>query len=103
MAKATANGPGKGGGRKGIAKKVNEMTAGEVEEDEEEQEDLDLTGCICPKCGDGEGLREILYGLMGLVDEDKFIVGGCCVDDDSPYVGCVKCGWRGSAPHPSNI
>ena len=73
------------------------MTAGEVEEDEEEQEDLDLTGCICPKCGDGEGLREILYGLMGPVDEDKFIVGGCCVDDDSPFVGCVKCGWRGSS------
>lgn len=78
------------------------MTAGEVEEDEEEQEDLDLTGCICPKCGDGEGLREILYGLMGPVDEDKFIVGGCCVDDDSPHVGCVKCGWRGSALTSSN-
>jgi len=81
---------------------VNEMTAGEVEEDEEEQEDLDLTGCICPKCGDGEGLREILYGLMGPVDEEKFIVGGCCVDDDSPFVGCVKCGWRANALPPSN-
>ena len=61
------------------------MTADEVEEDEEEQEDLDLTGSICPKCGDGAGLREIIYGLTGPVDEDKFIVGGCCVDDDSHH------------------
>ena len=76
------------------------MTAGEVEE---EEVDLDLTVCICPKSGDGEGLREILYGLPAWpVDEAKFIIGGCCVEETSPVVGCVRCGWRGSVLQSSS-
>jgi hypothetical protein len=76
---------------------MNEMTAGEVYELDEDFEDLDLTGCICPRCGVGEGLREILYGLpAGPPDESKYTVGGCCVDENSPEVGCVRCGWAGS-------
>jgi hypothetical protein len=43
---------------------MNEMTAVEVGEVDEEFEDLDLTGCICPRCAvDGLGLA--LSGMWG--------------------------------------
>jgi len=28
-------------------------------------------------------------------DFDKYIVGGCCVTEVDPDIGCVKCDWRG--------
>lgn len=26
---------------------------------------------------------------------DKYIVGGCCVTDNDPDIGCKECGWEG--------
>jgi hypothetical protein len=76
---------------------VSKPIAGEVEELDAEFEYLDLTGSTCPRCGVGEGLGEILYGLPAVPpDESKYLIGGCCVDENSPEVGCVECGWQGS-------
>ena len=51
---------------------------------------------ICPGCGASESVREILYGMPGSDFEfDKYIVGGCCVTDNDPDIGCKECGWEG--------
>ena len=37
-------------------------------------------------------IRTIVYGMpMGPVDESKFVLGGCIIDDDSPIYHCVGC------------
>ena len=36
-------------------------------------------------------------------DFDRYIVGGCCVTDNDPEIGCVKCGWEGSVPEILNM
>ena len=52
----------------------------------------------CPGCGTLGSVREIVYGMPGPDFEfDKYIVGGCCVTDDDPDIGCRECGWRGTA------
>lgn len=39
---------------------------------------------------------EIVYGMPGSDFEfDKYIVGGCCVTDNDPDIGCKECGWEG--------
>jgi hypothetical protein len=41
-------------------------------------------------------LREIVYGMPGPDFEfEKYIVGGCCVTDEDPEIGCLKCEWAG--------
>jgi hypothetical protein len=55
-----------------------------------------LSTASCPSCGGVGVLRRILYGMPSAdFDFDKFIVGGCCVTDVDPEVGCVKCDWVG--------
>ena len=50
----------------------------------------------CPHCSSQSGLREILYGFPdGLVDEEKYSIGGCCVTDNDPTLKCIECGWKG--------
>jgi hypothetical protein len=49
----------------------------------------------CPSCG-GQ-LRWILYGMptdaaSAAVDDGGFILGGCCIGDDSPTHECEQCG-----------
>ena len=51
----------------------------------------------CPKCG-SESVAEILYGLIIPDDElneelnsGKTVLGGCCIDEDSPAWYCNKC------------
>ena len=50
----------------------------------------------CPGCGASGSIREIVYGMPGSDFEfDKYIVGGCCVTDNDPDIGCKECGWEG--------
>jgi hypothetical protein len=50
---------------------------------------------ICPNCASTEGIRKILYGMpMEEPDANKYLVGGCISDGDSPTHACVKCGWQ---------
>lgn len=55
-----------------------------------------LSTTSCPKCQQVGGIKKILYGMPSSdFDFDKYIVGGCCVTDEEPEIGCVKCGWEG--------
>ena len=46
----------------------------------------------CPTCKQMGTIRTIVYGMpMGPVDESKFVLGGCIIDDDSPIYHCVGC------------
>jgi phage FluMu protein Com len=51
----------------------------------------------CPKCKSTK-IAEILYGLpayskelQAKMDEDKIVLGGCCVSSDDPKWQCIKC------------
>jgi len=47
-------------------------------------------------CGASGSILEIVYGMPGSDFEfDKNIVGGCCVTDNDPDIGCKECGWEG--------
>ncbi len=58
---------------------------------------------ICPNCRSKTGLRKILYGMpmldkdssQPLIDESKYVLGGCCVYGDAPTTRCTECGWEG--------
>ena len=55
-----------------------------------------LTAASCPSCREKGGIKNIVFGMPNSdFDFEKYIVGGCCVTDDDPEIGCVKCGWRG--------
>jgi hypothetical protein len=46
----------------------------------------------CPTCKQTGTIRTIVYGMpMGPVDERKFVLGGCIIDDDSAIYHCVSC------------
>ena len=46
----------------------------------------------CPKCKQTGTIRTIVYGMpMGPVDESKFVLGGCVIDDESFIYHCVGC------------
>lgn len=46
----------------------------------------------CPTCKETGTIRTIVYGMpMGPVDESKFVLGGCIIDDDSSVYLCVSC------------
>lgn len=52
----------------------------------------------CPGCGASGSIQEIVYGMPGSDFEfDKYIVGGCCVTDNDPDIGCKECGWSGTS------
>ncbi len=51
----------------------------------------------CPKCGSRK-VAQIVYGLINVTDEFKkfldrgdVLLGGCCVDSDSPSWHCHQC------------
>ena len=55
-----------------------------------------LSSASCPACSGAGGLKKIVYGMPGAdFDFEKYIVGGCCVTDKDPEIGCAKCGWEG--------
>ncbi len=55
-----------------------------------------LLTASCPSCGGIGSLKKIVYGMPNSdFDFERYIVGGCCVTDDDPEIGCVKCGWKG--------
>jgi hypothetical protein len=57
---------------------------------------LRLKTAVCPSCGDVGVLKKILYGMPGAdFDFEKYIIGGCCVSEKNPEIGCSKCGWEG--------
>jgi len=50
----------------------------------------------CRVCGAHDSLRKTVYGMPGPDFEfEKYIVGGCCVTENDPDIGCRKCGWEG--------
>ena len=50
----------------------------------------------CPACNSADGIRKIVYGLPdGPLDEEKFVIGGCCITDEDPTRKCIHCGWKG--------
>ena len=55
-----------------------------------------LSNASCPSCGGIGGLKKIVYGMPNSdFDFERYIVGGCCVTERDPEIGCVKCGWKG--------
>ncbi len=49
----------------------------------------------CPNCNNEENVREILYGMPAEEpDSTKYILGGCCMEPNSPDFKCLKCGWE---------
>lgn len=50
----------------------------------------------CPLCNEKGGLKRIVFGMPSWdFDFERYIVGGCCVTERDPEIGCVKCGWKG--------
>lgn len=53
----------------------------------------------CPRCGEIENLRKIVYGMPDPehFDFEKYAVGGCCISGDGldPDVLCGVCDWEG--------
>jgi len=46
----------------------------------------------CPTCKQTGTIRTIVYGMpMGPVDESKFVLGGCVMDEVNPKYHCVSC------------
>jgi len=33
--------------------------------------------------------------MPSMEDQDKYILGGCCIPENPPEIGCRKCGWQG--------
>jgi hypothetical protein len=53
---------------------------------------------ICPSCG-SEDITPIVYGFPSNLSEfdfetmsPKYILGGCCISEDSPTKHCNSCG-----------
>lgn len=53
----------------------------------------------CPACG-GDRIATFAYGLIDMsvemynmeVPGGPFVLGGCCITDDSPIWSCLQCG-----------
>jgi hypothetical protein len=51
----------------------------------------------CPKCG-SDIIADILYGLPAFSDsleeeikDNKIVLGGCCISNESPTWKCIDC------------
>ena len=51
----------------------------------------------CPKCG-SDKIAKILYGMPAFseslrkdLDENKIVLGGCCISNDDPTWQCTSC------------
>ena len=52
---------------------------------------------ICPSCGEADGLRRYIYGLLAEpLDETKYVTGGCVTTGFDPDYACLICNWSGS-------
>jgi hypothetical protein len=59
-----------------------------------------LSKKICPSCN-GKNIAKILWGLPGDLDaleedldNNKIVLGGCCVSDNDPKWECNDCSHR---------
>jgi len=51
---------------------------------------------FCPKCNEMGKVKEILYGMPSEdFNQDKYVLGGCCITDNDPEIQCTACGWVG--------
>ena len=60
---------------------------------------------VCPRCGGPA--KPIVYGLPGpelqqQATAGEVLLGGCCIDADSPEFGCVRCGFEWSPTDESS-
>lgn len=51
---------------------------------------------FCPKCNEMGKIKEVLYGMPSEdYNQEKFVLGGCCISDDDPEIQCTNCDWSG--------
>ena len=51
---------------------------------------------FCPKCNEMGKVKEILYGMpLSDYNQEKYVLGGCCITDNDPEIQCTACGWVG--------
>ena len=51
---------------------------------------------FCPKCNAMGKVKEILYGMPSEdYNQEKYVLGGCCITDDDPEIQCTNCDWTG--------
>ncbi len=52
---------------------------------------------FCPKCNQMGKVKEILYGMPSEdYNQDKYVLGGCCIEDNDPEIQCIACEWVGT-------
>lgn len=52
---------------------------------------------FCPKCNEMGKIKEILYGMPSEdYNQEKFVLGGCCITDNDPEIQCTSCDWSGT-------
>lgn len=51
---------------------------------------------FCPKCNEMGKIKEVLYGMPSEdYNQEKFVLGGCCISDNDPEIQCTNCDWCG--------
>jgi hypothetical protein len=51
---------------------------------------------FCPKCNEMGKVKEILYGMPSEdYNQNKYVLGGCCVEENDPEIQCTECDWVG--------
>ena len=51
---------------------------------------------FCPKCNEMGKIKEILYGMPSEdYSQDKYVLGGCCIEENDPEIQCTACDWVG--------
>jgi hypothetical protein len=51
---------------------------------------------FCPKCNAMGKVKEILYGMPSEdYNQDKYVLGGCCIEENDPEIQCTECDWVG--------
>lgn len=51
---------------------------------------------FCPKCNEMGKIKEVLYGMPSEdYNQEKFVLGGCCISDNDPEIQCTNCDWTG--------
>lgn len=60
----------------------------------------------CPACGH-QPVASLLFGLPDMsddlkrdVEQERIVLGGCCVTGDEPAWQCGQCGWQGWRESP---
>lgn len=51
---------------------------------------------FCPKCNEMGKVKEILYGMPSEdYNQNKYVLGGCCIEENDPEIQCTECDWVG--------